>query len=624
MSEQLNKLVVNIPQNFSVSEKQQGRENLGISGEGWLVPDRPNPANDLMLTTDTLGAMQWAPQSELQGIKPSQLSSYILAGSNITITPSSSSITISSTGGGQTYSAGAGISIVNNEIAAKTDNSTILVNVDGELEANIPAQQQSNWTESDNTSPSFILNKPDLSVYMQPSQLSSYIVAGSNMSITTSGSTLTLNATAAPQVQSDWAETDPADASYILNKPAIPVVPTMKPLVAGSNVSIVDGTNDVTISASASPQLQANWNETSTSSVQYIQNKPTIPTLPTMKPLVAGSNVTITEGVSDVTIAATASAQQQANWNESDSSSVQYIQNKPTIPAALSAGSGIGISNDAISRRVQFVTTSSTYTAVRNIIDGGDLPVLDVANGSMHNLFVCTMYRGSDIQFIGSAYGETTLYNLASNSTWTSQILEPQILQANAGRILAINAAGTDAEWRSWVAVPSYAFADRGKLLKVVYENDTLGLKWDQPNGYVPWETDWASGYTHSYTVTADDVTAGYFDMYQAFAAGADTTSTIVDPIRVNLTWDTWCTSGLASNYVSSIDFAIGVDGGSFRDMFTDNSPAHEVHKDWYLYPNYLLHTRCNRIRIRYNLTASAVAGTQFQNEVSGLVDQVR
>jgi hypothetical protein len=291
---------------------------------------------------------------------------------------------------------------------------------------------------------------------------------------------------------------------------------------------------------------------------------------------------------------------------------------------SYTAGPGIDITDNEISRRVQLVNTNSSYAYVRDIIDSGDLPVLDVANGSLHNLYVCTMYRGSDIQFVGSAYGQTTLYTLASNSTWTSQILEPQILASSAGKYLAVNAAGTDAEWRTLVEVPSYAFADRNKVLKVVTSGSSVRLAWGQPSGYTQWETDWASGYTHSHTVTADEVTAGYFDMYQAYAADADTTSTIVDPIRVNLTWDTWCTSGAASNYVSSIDFALGVDGGSYRDMFTDSAPAHEVHKDWFIYPNYLLHTRCNRIRIRYHLTSNATEGTQFSNEVSGLIDQVR
>lgn len=50
-------------------------------------------------------------------------------------------------------------------------------------------------------------------------------------------------------------------------------------------------------------QVQANWNETDTTSPAYIQNKPTIPAAPV-----------------------------QSNWNESDTASLAYIQNKPNIP----------------------------------------------------------------------------------------------------------------------------------------------------------------------------------------------------------------------------------------------------------------------------------------------------
>ncbi len=52
-------------------------------------------------------------------------------------------------------------------------------------------------------------------------------------------------------------------------------------------------------------QVQANWNETDTESPAYIQNKPTIP-----------------------------AAQVQSDWNQSDNTAVDYIKNKPTIPAA--------------------------------------------------------------------------------------------------------------------------------------------------------------------------------------------------------------------------------------------------------------------------------------------------
>jgi hypothetical protein len=93
------------------------------------------------------------------------------------------------------------------------------------------------------------------------------------------------------------------DYDDLLNKPAIPVLPDTKDLVAGSNISITETSSTVTIAATAAPQLQANWNETDTSSVQYIQNKPTIPVLPSTKDLVAGNNITITEGTDDVTVA---------------------------------------------------------------------------------------------------------------------------------------------------------------------------------------------------------------------------------------------------------------------------------------------------------------------------------
>jgi hypothetical protein len=104
-------------------------------------------------------------------------------------------------------------------------------------------------------------------------------------------------------------------------------------LEAGDNI-VIEGN---VISATAEPQQQSDWTETDTSDVSYIKHKPTV------KPVVAGANITITEGNDSFTISATAEPQEQANWNETDSSSVQYIQNKPDLSvyatsAELSAG----------------------------------------------------------------------------------------------------------------------------------------------------------------------------------------------------------------------------------------------------------------------------------------------
>ena len=61
--------------------------------------------------------------------------------------------------------------------------------------------------------------------------------------ITISGSTIS---NSAPNVKSDWNAAAGSDAE-ILNKPTIPVVPQMKELVAGDNISLTEGVSDVTV-----------------------------------------------------------------------------------------------------------------------------------------------------------------------------------------------------------------------------------------------------------------------------------------------------------------------------------------------------------------------------------------
>jgi hypothetical protein len=139
------------------------------------------------------------------------------------------------------------------------------------------------------------------------------LTAGSNIVIEGS----TISATAEPQQQADWAEADSSAVDYIKNKP------TIKPVVAGSNITITEGANNVTISSQSDPQVQSDWTEADSSAVDYIKNKPTI------KPVVAGSNITITEANDSVTISSQSDPQVQADWAEADSSAVDYIKNKP-------------------------------------------------------------------------------------------------------------------------------------------------------------------------------------------------------------------------------------------------------------------------------------------------------
>ncbi len=260
----------------------------------------------------------------------------------------------------------------------------------GGIESGAEVNVQSDWSEADSTQDDYIKNKPDLSVYASKTEVAAdladkqdKLTAGSNISIVNN----VISATAEPQVQADWAQTDSSAVDYIKNKPAnlvqdadyhhtdnnftdsdknklsgiesgaeanvqadwaesdsskdsfIKNKPSSKPLVAGTNISIVESASQVTISASAAPQEQADWNESDSSAVDYIKNKPDLSVYATktelttglagkQNTLTAGSNISI---VGD-TISATAAPQEQADWNESDSSAVDYIKNKPDIP----------------------------------------------------------------------------------------------------------------------------------------------------------------------------------------------------------------------------------------------------------------------------------------------------
>ena len=246
--------------------------------------------------------------------------------------------------------AAAGATAVQDADYVHTDNNFTDADVTklSGIEAGAEVNVQANWNESDSSSDSFILNKPTIPSGSQlvpsatPSDAGEVLTVDSNgdptwapvqapisagdgiditnnvVSAKVDGTSVTVNAsgeleaTAAPQVQSDWAEDDPVDVSFIRNKPS------QTSLVAGSNITIVDDAqnNTVTISAAA-----------------------------TQAPV---QDVTI-DNVSVVNAQGVAEIPRQVNSDWNSSSGASEILNKPTIPPALSAGNGIEITNNVVS-----------------------------------------------------------------------------------------------------------------------------------------------------------------------------------------------------------------------------------------------------------------------------------
>jgi hypothetical protein len=184
------------------------------------------------------------------------------------------------------------------------------------IEAGAEVNVQADWSESDSTSDSFVRNKPTIpsgSQLVPPATSSDAgevltvdqngvpewapaqapISAGDGIDITNNvvsakvdGTSVTFNAngeleaTAAPQVQSDWAEDDPVEVSFIRNKPG------QTSLVAGANISIVYDAQNNTVTISAAtvnvPVQDVTVDNVSVVNAQGVAEVPSIPVIGTV------------------------------------------------------------------------------------------------------------------------------------------------------------------------------------------------------------------------------------------------------------------------------------------------------------------------------------------------------
>lgn len=330
----------------------------------------------------------------------------LVAGQNIAINEVNGEIVISAEGGQPTgdYVERDELENVTSQIESEIENVTSQIPSDvvthDELEAataSIPAQVQSDWTETNTSDPSFIQNKPN--------ELS--LVEGTNIHITKSGNEVIISAdngatgavtqselatatanlqteietvtgdvidtvTAlipAAQVQSDWTESDTSDPSYIQNKPS------EKTLVEGENVHITASGDYIVISADGGQvtgdyverdeleavtadvlqeatgaipaQVQSDWTQTVTGDPSYIKHKPD--TLP----LVAGDNVTINEVNGEIVISAaggvTGDFVEKSELESATSNLQSEIETATAQIPVLSGGVGIDVTDDVVS-----------------------------------------------------------------------------------------------------------------------------------------------------------------------------------------------------------------------------------------------------------------------------------
>lgn len=161
-----------------------------------------------------------------------------------------------------------------------------------------------------------------------------------------SNTTINLTGGGCDCIQSDWNESDPESPSFIENKPTI-VQPNNPEILFCVNGDVIDSitlnqSNSKAIDFESFTQVQSDWNQSDDTRPDFIKNRPSIP-------VVNNSVIHFTQGgvekgsitlnqSSGATIALDGGggggvSQVQSNWNEADTSSMAFIQNKPVVPS---------------------------------------------------------------------------------------------------------------------------------------------------------------------------------------------------------------------------------------------------------------------------------------------------
>lgn len=215
------------------------------------------------------------------------------------------------------------------------------------------------------------------------------------------------------QVQSDWAEDDDTDPSYIQNKPGPVGLEALSPLY------IIDETSasKIGIYTSAIPELSGYVTKSYVDENFYSASNPsgflTSADLPDLSDYAtkdyvesetSGKQDSLTFGYTDNLISSINSSgiycsgggsftQEQADWTENDNTQVDYIKNKPT-PVGLKAGTGITLTDETsavlISSNVPYPTVECQAISVEY---SGYIKVVYPQSSACCELHVTTPYR---------------------------------------------------------------------------------------------------------------------------------------------------------------------------------------------------------------------------------------
>ena len=249
---------------------------------------------------------------------------------------------------------------------------------------------QSDWDETNPAEPSYIQNKPDLSIYALKDEIETGAFIGVYTGITDTSTPYADYKSAWEDGKAVFLSYTSGDFNLLLPMEAISDDEILFTRTVGSvsgndygsivnylvSVSAEDDSYTFRSSSTGEEQVQSDWTEQDSTSKAYIQHKPNLATVATTGDYEDLSN--------KPTIPA---AQVQSDWSQSDNTQVDYIKNKPNLATVATSGSYDDLTdkpsipaaqvqsdwNEADSSKVDYIKNKPTLSAVAESGDYDDL-----------------------------------------------------------------------------------------------------------------------------------------------------------------------------------------------------------------------------------------------------------
>lgn len=320
--------------------------------------------------------------------------------------------------------------------------------------------------------------------------------------------------------------------------------------VDGTTIGIDSTTKKIKL-LSTIPTVDQTYNASSTNAQSGTAVASAIAAVPT-KPIVAGSNITITDNTNNVTISATVpTVDEVPAVTSSDDGKVLTATYSGGTGSYAWASPGGGSGSDIFWAEYGQTSFNDIWTAVSAektvyLTGAGELPTSSTGTVTYARLqyieksswggvlskaiFVRTTGSGN----ASKLNAEITAFTVDGNDTWTSGYTQGCLLPMpsinEAGKVLKVDSSG-DAEWASISIdeVPAVTSSDDGKVLKATYSGGTGSYAWATASG----GTTYSAGNmiaidSNNNNAIGVSTTAGITDIQQVASLPANPVSTVL------------------------------------------------------------------------------------------------